>query len=214
MARLKILANAVSVVLTGAALASLLGVSILPGVFGYKTYTVLSGSMEPAIHTGSMLVALPVPPESLKVGDVIVYNRSDVSESVTHRIVQVNNDKGRPTFVTKGDANGAPDSWTVQYNGNTAGKVVMSVPFLGYAYNAVASPRGRIVFLVMPVVVLSLMWLASIWRPSHKIGRIEKRVPRTIAPAPNVPIMPSAAEATAAADLTSKAEPPPLPLRQ
>src|SRR5690242_13530711 len=96
-------ANVIAVAMTLAALASLLGVTLLPNLLGYKTYVVLSGSMEPAIHTGSVLVALPVPPDSLKVNDVIVYNRSDVSERVTHRIVQINRDGDKPAFITKGD---------------------------------------------------------------------------------------------------------------
>ena len=212
--RLRQLGNALSVLLTAVAVVSLLAVSVLPEALGYKTYTVLSGSMEPAIHTGSMLVALPVAPESLKVGDVIVYNRSDVSESVTHRIVDVTSDAGKPAFITKGDANGSPDTWTVQYNGNTAGKIILSVPYLGYAYHAVGSPQGRVIFLVVPVLVLSLMWLASIWRHNHSPQRIERRVPPIMAPSPSDPPLPSAARPAIAATLTNKADPPPLPLRQ
>lgn len=206
-------ANVTAVLMTAAALASLLGITVLPGLLGYKTYVVLSGSMEPAIHTGSVLVALPVAPESLKVNDVIVYNRSDVSESVTHRIIQVNSDNGKPTFMTKGDANSAPDDWTVQYSGNTAGKIVLAVPLLGYAYHGIASPQGRLVFLVVPVLVLSLIWLAQIWRPGGNLERIDREVPPNIAPAPPVPISPTS-EVLARAATASRADPPPLPLRQ
>src|SRR5579885_3669842 len=122
-----------------------------PTVFGYRTYVVLSGSMEPAIHTGAVVVAQPVPPTSLKVGDVIVYNRSDADERITHRIVDIKDaDAGRPTFTTKGDANGAPDPWTVQYPTNTAGKVVFSVPYVGYLDAALESPQGRLAFIIIP----------------------------------------------------------------
>src|SRR5579862_4663081 len=89
LSKLKAVANVASFAVGAMAVLSLLALTLLPNVLGYKTYVVLSGSMEPAIHTGSVLMALPVPPESLKVGDVIVYNRSDVNESVTHRIISV-----------------------------------------------------------------------------------------------------------------------------
>ncbi len=213
MRPLKILANAISVVLTTLAMVSLLAVSVLPNVLGYKTYTVLSGSMAPSIRVGDMVFALPVAPETLRVDDVIVYNRSDVSESVTHRIVQITDEGGKPAFITKGDANATPDSWTVRYNGNTAGKVVLTVPFLGYAYHAVASPQGRLLFLAVPVTVLTLLWLAQLWRPRQQLARIEREVPAGIAPAPRTPLASSAA-GLAATNLTSRTAPPSLPLRQ
>jgi signal peptidase len=207
--------NALAIVLTAVALISLLGVSALPNVLGYKTYVVLSGSMEPAIHTGSVLVALPVAPETLRVNDVIVYNRSDVSESITHRIIQVNSDvPGKPTFVTRGDANPAPDAWTVQYNGSTAGKIVFAVPYMGYAYSAVASPQGRAIFLVIPVLVLSLMWLAQIWRRDRKVERVDREVPPALAPSPAAPPALPLATLGASTVLTTRADPPPMPLRQ
>jgi signal peptidase I len=210
--RLKLLGNALAAIITALAFVSLLGVTILPGILGYKTYVVLSGSMEPAIHTGSVLVALPVAPRTLKVNDVIVYNRSDVSESVTHRIIQLNDEGGKPSFITRGDANGAPDSWTVQYNGATAGKIVLSVPLVGYAYHAIASPQGRLLFLVVPVLGLTLMWLAQIWHPAGRLERIDREVPRSMAPAAAGQVL--APAAAVLPNVTAKADAPPLPLRQ
>ena len=166
MTALRSLANVLSIGLTVVAVVLLVGLTAAPAALGYKTYVVLSGSMEPSIETGAVIFAQAVAPTSLKVGDVIVYNRTDVDERVTHRIVEMNDvSSGRPTFVTKGDANGAPDAWTVQYSGNTAGKVLFSIPYVGYVNHALETPQGRMVFLIVPVVVLSVMWLAQIWRP-------------------------------------------------
>jgi len=204
------IANLLSMGLTGLACLLLLVVTVLPGVASYKTYVVLSGSMEPAIPTGAVVMALPVAPSSLKVGDVIVYNRSDVSESVTHRIVEV--DDG-PVFRTKGDANGAPDEWTVQYTNGTAGKIVLSLPYAGYLYHAVATPQGRLLFLVGPIIVLSVMWLAQIWRPNLNPRRVDREIPRAIAPDYSVVVTPPAA-ATVPQLFSAKADPPPLPLRR
>ncbi|HLG70859.1 MAG TPA: signal peptidase I [Chloroflexota bacterium] len=188
MKMVRTIVNILSLAFTAAAALLLLAFTAAPTVFGYRTYVVLSGSMEPAIHTGAVVVAQPVPPTSLKVGDVIVYNRSDADERITHRIVDIKDaDAGRPTFTTKGDANGAPDPWTVQYPTNTAGKVVFSVPYVGYLDAALESPQGRLAFIIIPVVVLSGMWLWQIWRP-NKPAEQAPAAPAAVAPsAPSTP---------------------------
>lgn len=183
MKALRLAVNTLSVILMAAALLVLLGSTLLPTLLGYKSYVVLSGSMSPAIKTGAVVMAVPVAPSTLRVGDVIVYNRSDIQESITHRIIKVNGPSDHPTFVTKGDANGAPDDWTVKYAGATAGKVVLAVPYVGYVYHALGSPQGRLIFLAVPVVVLALMWLWQIWRPDATIDRKETELPRGLAPA-------------------------------
>jgi signal peptidase len=193
---LRLVGNIAAAVMMALAVVSLLGVTLLPNILGYKTYTVLSGSMEPAIHTGSVLFAEPVPPGVLKVGDVIVYNRSDVNESVTHRIIEIKTTDGKPEFTTKGDANGSPDSWTVQYN-DMAGKVVLAIPLAGYIYHALGSPQGRTIFLIVPVLGLTLMWLWQIWKPETRLQRRDVEIPKPIAPEPEPaagPIAASAAE--------------------
>jgi len=135
-----------------------LGVRALPDALGYKTYVVLSGSMAPAIRAGAVVMAASVPPGTLKVGDVIVYNRSDVAETVTHRIIDIPNGGDRPTFITKADAEPAPDTWTVQYAGNTAGKIVLSLPYAGYVYQLMEVPFGKVLFVVLPAIGLSILW--------------------------------------------------------
>lgn len=171
MKLLRTLVNLVSVAAIGIAAILLLALTVAPAAFGYKTYVVLSGSMEPSIQTGAVIFATPVPPASLQVGDVIVYNRSDVNETVTHRILEKRDDgSGKPTFITKGDANSAPDAWTVQYPGNTAGKVALAIPYVGYVTHALGGPQGRLALLVVPVVTLTIMWLVQIWRPASALA--------------------------------------------
>src|SRR5581483_5593278 len=103
MKLLKLGTNAVAIAAAALAVVSLFGLPLASQAIGLKTYTVMSGSMEPAIHTGSVLVAQPVAPETLHVGDVIVYNLPNSHESVTHRIIEVKpGDNGKPAFVTRG----------------------------------------------------------------------------------------------------------------
>ncbi|GEM_PF-490123 len=174
----------ITYVIAGFAVALLASMSLLPQVVNYKPYIVLSGSMAPSIPTGAVVFDVAVQPSQLKVGDVITYNRSDVPETVTHRIIDKGGDESSPNFVTKGDANPERDVWSVQFApGTQAGKVVLSVPYVGYLYAELGSPIGRIVLLVVPVVVLTLMYLGQQWRARFNSRRKESELPQAMTPA-------------------------------
>jgi signal peptidase len=160
----RVIVYAAAMLVGALAVLSVLAISVLPGQLGMATYVVRSGSMEPAIHTGSIIFAREVDPRTLRVGDVVVYNLPHTGESVTHRVIEVEDDGSQPRFITKGDANGAPDDWTVQYNG-AAGKVVFSLQLAGYFWRYVNTPQGKLLFLVTPTAVLAAIWLIRIWRP-------------------------------------------------
>lgn len=93
----------------------------LPGVFGVKPAVVLSGSMEPAIETGDLILLRDTDPLALEKGDVICYLSS--GKAVTHRIVGITaGEDGRPRYVTQGDANsGRPSACDA---GSSAGDLV------------------------------------------------------------------------------------------
>ncbi len=151
--------------------------------------------MSPAIRTGSIIVAIPVTPSTLKIGDVITFKLTGIpqSESITHRIVDIKGNGSSLTFTTKGDANPVPDGWQVTPQG-TAGKVILSVPIAGYILHAVGSPKGHVVFLAVPAAALTLMWLWEIWKPRHKVERVDVELPKAMAPAPAVPSMLASAQ--------------------
>lgn len=109
---------------------------------------VFTGSMEPAIHVGSVVVIKPVDAETLKTGDIICFKLSQ-STSVTHRIINVT-DGG---FVTKGDANEDPDQWTVKRE-NVIGKVIFTIPYIGYIGYFVRTPIGFILLIIIPATLL------------------------------------------------------------
>ena len=111
------------------------------GLFGIHPYAVTSGSMEPAIPTGSMVFSKETF-DKLKEGDVITFMISD-EQTVTHRIKSIDTDKEK--FTTKGDANDVEDSKQVSYE-NVIGKVVLHVPYLGYMM-VMSGTKGRIVLL-------------------------------------------------------------------
>jgi signal peptidase I len=180
---LKTLGNVLFGLLGIAMVGLIAGLTILPQVLHYGTYVVLSGSMEPAIRTGSVIVAAATPQDQLKVGDVITYVRAGDQENVTHRIVDIKSTPDGLSFVTKGDANSAPDADEIRYT-STAGKVVATVPYAGYFFKAIGSPVARFIFIVVPGTLLVGMWLWEIWRPKTDVSRKETEVPPNMSPGP------------------------------
>lgn len=110
-----------------------LAVLIIPRVSGAIPLTVLSGSMEPSLSPGTVVIVKPTDIESLAIGDVITFqSRSGEQELITHRIVGVSVGGDATTFRTKGDANGAVDPAPVT-SAQIRGKVWYHVPAVGYA---------------------------------------------------------------------------------
>src|SRR5437868_1632207 len=88
----------------------LLSLTVGPLLLPYKALTVYSGSMEPTIHTGSVVIDTPIASSDVKVGDVITFVRPDnQSELVTHRVIRIESGPSGTIWVTKGDANSVED---------------------------------------------------------------------------------------------------------
>lgn len=93
--------------------------------------TVVSGSMEPTLYRGDMVLLHGEKPENLQKGIVIVYYHPDQKRLIIHRIFEVNADG---TFTTKGDnaiTNRNPDPWRVQREW-IKGRMIFRIPYLGY----------------------------------------------------------------------------------
>jgi signal peptidase I len=154
----------------GIALIALLLLTIGPLVLPYKTLTVYSGSMEPTIHTGSVIIDLPVAAKDVKVGDVITFQKpSDATVLITHRVVAVESGPAGLSFITKGDANPASDSWRVPASGNGY-KFWFSIPSIGFLLAWLQAPLGRILFLVIPAILLGGLFLYEMWWPRRPAG--------------------------------------------
>ena len=115
----------------------------VPRLFGYEIYHVVSGSMAPAIPTGSAVFVQPCSPESVQTQEVIAFDSG--GSVVTHRVVKNRIVEG--DFVTKGDANAIEDIESVPYRA-LIGRVKYHVPFLGTAMALVASPIGKLYLLL------------------------------------------------------------------
>ncbi|WP_067052415.1 signal peptidase I [Methanofollis ethanolicus] len=117
---------------------------------GWQVEVVLSGSMEPAIPVGGVVVTAPVSPEDVRAGDIITF--SSGGHHVTHRVTAV---VEGPTagFITRGDANEDADPVPVAA-GDVVGRALFSLPFLGYLAVFVRTPAGFFLTLLVPGLVL------------------------------------------------------------
>ena len=130
---------------------------------GLRTFTVLSGSMEPTYHTGSLIYVKKVDPYTIKEGQPITF-MLDENTVATHRVVGIVPDEEDPTvirFRTKGDANEAEDGSLVHYK-NVIGTPVFSIPRLGYLANYIQHPPGTYVAVSAGAAVLLLMFLPEL----------------------------------------------------
>ena len=122
-------------------------------LFGYRYYTVLTGSMSPTYKVGDMIFVKLSNDSEISVGDVITFNPSQDSDAyLTHRVSEkLENYEGTGTtcYRTKGDANDVGDSFLID-SSRVIGKVTFSIPGLGYVVRFVQLRW----YLILPVAVM------------------------------------------------------------
>lgn len=142
--------------------AMLWGVRLL----GLEVFVVQSGSMEPAYPVGSVVYVKDVDASELKVGDAITFNMTS-SVRGTHRIIEVVEDGGSRAFRTKGDANEEADLGLVKPSA-IVGKVLFSVPYLGYFAAYIQHPPGSYLLISAGGLILLLIMLPDLLFPEKK----------------------------------------------
>ncbi len=141
-------------------------VYILPH-FGWRTDNLSSGSMEPELKSGDLVVTRPVAPEAVEVGDIIAFYSSDAHENlVSHRVVSIERNPSI-SFITKGDAYMTSDPFIVPAR-NLVGRVCFNVSLLGYAVAFMKTTPGLLVTLVVPGLAIITVCLNSL---RHTIAR-------------------------------------------
>ena len=138
---------------------------------GIKPYTVLSGSMEPTYHVGSLIYVVEVDPLTLEVDDPVTFMMNETTVA-THRIIEVIPDETDPNVMryrTQGDNNDTPDGDPV-HSKNVIGKPIFTIPYLGYVANYVQYPPGR--FVALGVCILLLI-LAIFSTPDKKAAKTQ-----------------------------------------
>lgn len=159
--------------------------SALPIPGGLKTFVVKSGSMEPSIKTGSVVVVFPR--GTYKVGDVVTYGpNTKLRVPTTHRIISESGSAGRKFFLTKGDANNTPDIREISQK-EIIGKVMFDIPYFGYVVAAAQKPVGFAVIVGVPALLFIGDQFLRIFRELKRIKQEKKAKATQTAEQDNLP---------------------------
>jgi signal peptidase len=151
-------------VLLGAAVATV-AMFLVSIPLGFRSLTVMSGSMVPTLGVGDVVMERRVAPLDVHVGDIVTFrDPGDQSTLITHRVRSLKVHDGSVDFVTKGDANNTVERWTIPESGRL-GLVVVHIPKMGYALVWASGRTGRIALIAIPGVLLGAFELQRIWRP-------------------------------------------------
>lgn len=151
-----------------------------PQLFGYQLKTVLSGSMEPGMKTGSIIaVKLAEDKTGLKKGDVITFQEEEIL--ITHRITEVVKSGDSVLYRTKGDNNNAEDVNPVLSDNVVAEYTGFTLPYVGYFVNFSQSKNGAFLLLI-PGFLLLIYSAITIWkvlseielRPKKQVDLVEE----------------------------------------
>jgi signal peptidase len=184
--------------------------SFLPLPNTIKLFTVRSGSMEPAIETGSLIFVYARP--TYAVGDIVTVATSD-KQSVTHRIIERRETGTGPVYQTQGDANEEPDPVTVTQK-EIVGKTLLDIPYLGYPVAYAQTKAGFLWLIVLPAALIILSEFVSIVSEVRRLARQKKSLasPQAVPQVRNV----NFAETAFAGPTPSRRlfTPPPAPVRR
>lgn len=151
--------------------AGLLVVTAVPLAFDMRAYTVVSGSMEPALDRGDVVVAARIPAREARIGEVVTFpDPRSPDQLMTHRVRGVRVVGGRAIMVTRGDANAESERWTAPQDGEI-GKVLYRLPKLGYLVFATGIPIVRLLLVTIPALALGGWLLLRIWGPTVEVPK-------------------------------------------
>ncbi|MGN0536804.1 MAG: signal peptidase I [Acutalibacteraceae bacterium] len=148
--------NVISTVLIVILAVLLCTVLVLKLCFGVEMKAVLTGSMEPELSVGSLLIITPTEYEDINIGNDITFVRDKNMTLVTHRVIA--KDDENKQITTQGIANNTPDAPT-SYD-NVVGKVSFSIPYLGYIIIWTSDLKGKIIvcIIIAALVAISLFF--------------------------------------------------------
>ena len=137
-------------------------------IFGKAAVWVMTPSMEPTIPERSYILIEKADPDSIKVGDVIMFKSMDPAlngANNTHRVVEISED--RKSFTTKGDANAIPDSEPARAE-NVIGVYVKNLPALSAVGRFLFSGIGIIITMTLIFVIIMIIYLPDIIRATRE----------------------------------------------
>ncbi|MFZ3046143.1 MAG: signal peptidase I [Desulfatirhabdiaceae bacterium] len=150
----------------------------VPDFMGYKPFIVLSGSMEPTILAGDIIVTKEIAPEQIVKGDVIAF-RAEKNTVVTHRVTDVQTANGL-SFLTRGDANTGADARAVSVE-ELEGIYHWRVAGVGKFAMFLQTPIGMLLFVITPLCLFIIYDIVSRNKRSRKKGNREAELEAELA---------------------------------
>jgi len=135
---------------------ALVALAVGPHVLGYRTVVMRTGSMEPSISPGDILVIKPEPVSRL--------HAVEGSPVYSHRVAAVRHRASETVVTTKGDANSAADPWLASITDRQAWHVVRVVPGVGWVVAALHRPAVHLLSVWLIPSALCAEALLRLWR--------------------------------------------------
>ncbi|MGB9793121.1 MAG: signal peptidase I [Thermacetogeniaceae bacterium] len=142
---------------------------------GFGVHPVLSGSMEPTLKVGGVIVTRQVSLKEVREGDIISYKRNGVP--ITHRVIDIKEQGGKVVFRTKGDANEDPDPYTVVPKGERIAKTVLFIPYFGFLAGLMRKRMNFLLLVGAPAVLLIAWYIADAFREASREQKGDCRIP-------------------------------------
>ena len=122
----------------------------IPDFLGYKTFVIISGSMEPTIMTEDAILVKEVAQDKIKIGDIISFSQGETI--VTHRVIEMIEENGKTKYKTKGDNNQVEDKEKIAYE-QIEGKYQFKINQFGIVTEILKSKITLIILILMVVIM-------------------------------------------------------------
>ncbi len=120
-----------------------------PNLLGYKNFIELTGSMEPTLNVGDIIITKET--KEIKENDIISFREKN--SVITHRVFEIYKENGKEYYITKGDANSDTDSELLDKE-NIEGKYCFKIPFIGKIILFFQKPVGLIILFAIFLTTL------------------------------------------------------------
>ena len=131
----------------------------VPDIMGIKPFIVLTGSMEPVINAGDLVIVKEVKENELKINDIIAFRYTKEDVVLIHRIVGIEENEGKILFTTKGDSNETEDKLNIEYK-NIEGIYSFRLNGIGTIAMFIKTQPG-IAISLLTIVTESSLWLLT-----------------------------------------------------
>lgn len=158
---------------------------VVPALMGGEAFVVGGGSMEPVLPMGSAVIAMPVTPADLRVGDVVSLRPGPQHAVFTHRVTRLVIRDGGLWVATRGDANPDPDPSLVPV-ANVIGRVDWSIPYAGYLVALLGSVSGLMFVASISGFLIAATWLLETLEEDQRASGT-RRAPKREAPESTAP---------------------------